>query len=173
MDAKLGATSGVSGRRRRVIVVRESHSVAKTSGCDESPTLGSGRVSSTDLWKTMGTAGLTCPQAATYRGSVGVEPAVSCCARWTTVLIDGFLGRLAGPVPTADLSVDLSTNVISSNRSHSSEQADVPAEQPSSAQEARLPSSDAHPCGPRDSRLPPYQGSSAPGGVSHPADTRW
>jgi len=35
---------------------------------------------STSLWKSLGIPGLTCPQAATYRGSVGVEPAVSCCA---------------------------------------------------------------------------------------------
>lgn len=56
--------------------------------------------------------------------------------------------------------------MISSNRSHSSEQADVPAEQPSSAQEARLPSSDAYPCGSRDHRRPPWQGSSAPRGLS-------
>lgn len=64
-------------------------------------------------------------------------------------------------------SVDLSTNsVISSNRSHSSEQADVPAEQPSPAQEARLPSSDAYPCGSRHHRRPPWQGSPAPRGLS-------
>lgn len=60
--------------------------------------------------------------------------------------------------------------VISSNRSHSSEQADVPAEQPSPAQEARLPSSDAHPCGSRDHRRPSWQGSSAPRGLSDPSD---
>jgi len=72
-------------------VVRESRSVAKTSGCDEDSTLGSRRVSSTDLWKTMGTAGLTCPQAATYRGSVGVEPAVSCCAPCGTMFVGGLL----------------------------------------------------------------------------------
>jgi len=60
--------------------------------------------------------------------------------------------------------------VFSSNRSHSSEQADVPAEQPSSAQEARLPSSDAHPRGSRDHRRPPWQGSSAPRGLSDPSD---
>ena len=60
--------------------------------------------------------------------------------------------------------------VISSNRSHSSEQADVPAEQPSPAQEARLPSSDAYPCGPRDHRRPPWQGPSAPRGLSDPLD---
>jgi len=60
--------------------------------------------------------------------------------------------------------------VFSSNRSHSSEQADVPAEQPSSAQEARLPSSDAYPCGSRDHRRPPWQGSSAPRGLSDSSD---
>ena len=119
----------------------------------------------------MGTVGLTCPQTATYRGSVGVEPAVSCCAPGETLLAGGFwpvwfLGRRAGPAAAADLPVDLSTSLISSNRSHSSEQADVPAEQPSPAQEARLPSSDAHPCGPRDHRLPSQQGPSAPRGLS-------
>jgi len=42
---------------------------------------------STSLWKSLGIPGLTCPQAATYRGSVGVEPAVSCCAPcWTTLV---------------------------------------------------------------------------------------
>jgi ribonuclease P protein component len=61
-------------------------------------------------------------------------------------------------------------SVFSSNRSHSSEQADVPAEQPSSAQEARLPSSDAHPCGSRHHRRPPWQGSPAPRGLSDPFD---
>ena len=60
--------------------------------------------------------------------------------------------------------------VISSNRSHPSEQADVPAEQPSPAQEARLPSSDAYPCGSRDHRRPPWQGSSAPRGLSDLVD---
>ena len=56
--------------------------------------------------------------------------------------------------------------VFSSNRSHSSEQADVPAEQPSPAQEARLPSSDAYPCRACDHRRPPWQGSSAPRGLT-------
>ena len=107
--------------------------------------------------------GLTCPQAATYRGSVGVEPAVSCCAPCGTLSGSPTVCRTA---PAADLSVDLSTIVISSNRSHSSEQADVPAEQPSPAQEARLPSSDAYPCGSRDHRRPPWQGSPAPRGLS-------
>lgn len=79
---------------------------------------------------------------------------------------DGVQDRHLGQIQ----SVDLSTFVFSSNRSHSSEQADVPAEQPSSAQEARLPSSDAYPCGSRDHRRPPWQGSSAPRGLSDPSD---
>lgn len=79
---------------------------------------------------------------------------------------DGVQDRHLGQIQ----SVDLSTFVFSSNRSHSSEQADVPAEQPSPAQEARLPSSDAHPCGSRDHRRPPWQGSSAPRGLSDPSD---
>ena len=119
---------------------------------------------STGLWTTLGMAGLTCPQAATYRGSVGVEPAVSCCAPCGTTLwfSDGVQDCTSG----RSVSGFVDNSVISSNRSHSSEQADVPAEQPSPAQEARLPSSDAYPCRPRDHRRPPWQGSSAPRGLS-------
>jgi hypothetical protein len=51
---------------------------------------------STSLWKSLGIPGLTCPQAATYRGSVGVEPAVSCCAPC------GYLRRCAGQPPWTD-----------------------------------------------------------------------
>lgn len=40
-----------------------------------------------------------------------------------------------------------------------SEQAHLPAEQPSSREDPRLPAADAHPCRPRDSRVPPQQGS--------------
>lgn len=40
---------------------------------------------STSLWKTLGIPGLTCPQGGTYRGSVGVEPALSCCAPCGTI----------------------------------------------------------------------------------------
>ena len=107
---------------------------------------------------------MTCPQAATYRGSVGVEPAVSCCARCGTLLwfSDGVQDCTSG----RSISGFVDNSVISSNRSHSSEQADVPAEQPSPAQEARLPSSDAYPCGSRHHRCPPRQGSSAPRGLS-------
>jgi hypothetical protein len=43
------------------------------------------------------------------------------------------------------------------------EQAHVPAEQPPSPQEARLPSADAHARGPRDPGRPSVQGSPAPG----------
>src|SRR4051794_24550896 len=39
------------------------------------------------------------------------------------------------------------------------EQADLPAEQPATGQDARVPSSDAYPCRPRDHRRPPAQGS--------------
>lgn len=60
--------------------------------------------------------------------------------------------------------------VISSNRSHPSEQADVPAEQPAPAQEARLPSSHAYPCGSRHHRRPPWQGPPAPRGLSDLVD---
>jgi len=107
---------------------------------------------------------LTCPQAATYRGSVGVEPAVSCCAPCGTTPGSPTVCRTCTIGRSISGFVD--NFVFSSNRSHSSEQADVPAEQPSPAQEARLPSSDAYPCGPRDHRRPPWQGSSAPRGLS-------
>ena len=64
----------------------------------------------------MGTAGLTCPQAATYRGSVGVEPAVSCCAPegplFVGVMLTGFWVGVQDLHHGADLPVDLSTIVI-------------------------------------------------------------
>src|SRR3954451_15524831 len=165
MKPKLGATCGVSGRRRSVAVVRGRSASPSGPEGDDHWVNRLSTMLSTSLWKTLGIPGLTCPQAATYRGSVGVEPAVSCCAPCGTLLwfSDGVQDCTKGQIR----SVDLSTNfVISSNRSHSSEQADVPAEQPSSAQEARLPSSDAYSCGPRDHRRPPWQGSSAPRGLS-------
>jgi len=56
----------------------------------------SSTILSTSLWKTLGIPGLTCPQGATYRGSVGVEPAVSCCAPC------GFLRWCVGRLHWAD-----------------------------------------------------------------------
>ena len=153
MNSKLGATCGVSGGRRSVVMVRRRSRSRSGPDSDEFAVHQLPTILSTSLWKTLGTPGLTCPQAATYRGSVGVEPAVSCCAPC------GFLRWCVGRLHWADpISGFVDKFVISSNRSHSSEQADVPAEQPSSAQEARLPASYAYPCGSRDHRRPPAQG---------------
>src|SRR4029453_12588007 len=80
MNRKLGATSGVSGGRRSVVMVRGASQGRSGPPSDDHCTDRPATILSTGLWKTMGTTGLTCPQAATYRGSVGVEPAVSCCA---------------------------------------------------------------------------------------------
>src|SRR6185437_2956397 len=48
------------------------------------------------------------------------------------------------------------------------EQADVPAEQPATGQDARVPSSDAHPCRSGDHRLAPAQGSRPAVGLTVP-----
>jgi large subunit ribosomal protein L34 len=68
---------------------------------------------STSLWKTMGIPGLTCPQAATYRGSVGVEPAVSCCApcETTSWLSERCAGLHQGQIRSVDLSTILRSRV--------------------------------------------------------------
>ena len=64
---------------------------------------------STSLWKTMGIPGLTCPQAATYRGSVGVEPALSCCApcETTSWFLSGVQDLYQGQIRSVDLSTNL------------------------------------------------------------------
>ncbi|TQJ18978.1 ribonuclease P protein component [Kribbella jejuensis] len=169
MNRKLGATGGVSGGRRSVVVVGDRSVLRPGPDSDDGAGNQLPTTLSTRLWKTLGIPGLTCPQGATYRGSVGVEPAVSCCAPCETTL--WVLQCLRGAAPGTDpISGFVDKFVISSNRSHSSEQADVPAEQPSPAQEARLPSSYAYPCGSRDHRRPPWQGSSAPRGLSDLSD---
>lgn len=114
MNRKLGATGGVSGGRRSVVVVGDRSVLRPGPDSDDGAGNQLPTTLSTRLWKTLGIPGLTCPQGATYRGSVGVEPAVSCCAPCETTL--WVLQCLRGAAPGTDpISGFVDKFVISSN----------------------------------------------------------
>ena len=101
-----------------------------------------------------GVRGLTLPSRSAYRWPVGQRMVpVDQGARART---GDRTMRTCRPRPV----------VQPSRKRRSREQADVPAEQPSSSQDARVPPADAHPRGPGDPLLPPPQGPQEPRGLS-------
>ncbi len=99
-----------------------------------------------------GTSEFDPPERATYRGAVGRVDQCSVSASAATA--NDAPSTLATPGrPTIH------------SRREPREQAYVPAEQPSSREDARVPSPDAHACRPGDPLRPPEQGSPEAGGL--------